>query len=162
MEMLQPFLDHHSTLTLATVSPAGGAAAADLYFASDGSLKLFFLSESESRHAENIKVNPQVAATIHAQAWDWREIRGLQLEGACRKVTSPAERAAALARYARKFSFVGSLAQAGVNAFLAKSIARHAVYQIIPSWIRWLDNSETFGHKEEWSWRDGGWVAGRG
>ncbi len=128
----------------------------------DNSFKLFFLSESGSRHADNIIRNPRVAATVHAQAWDWREIKGLQLEGECNKVDNKRERAAALVRYTQKFGFLRTLASTGGTGILSKAIDRHLVFQIEPYWFRWLDNSESFGFKQEWSLRDGVWVTGRG
>ena len=138
MKAVRDLLRAHSTLTLATVSPEGDPAAADLYFVSDDLLNLYFLSEHGARHAQNIAHNPRVAATVHAQAWDWQAIQGVQLEGLCRPVSSPAGRAAALARYGRKFSFLQAFA--GV-------LPRHTIFCITPDWIRWLDNSVAFGHK---------------
>jgi uncharacterized protein YhbP (UPF0306 family) len=162
MDCLRPFLRAHSTLTLATVSPAGAPIATDLYFVADSSYNVFFLSEPKTRHVENIRRLSRVAATVHAQAWDWREIKGVQLEGVCRELTGKAERAAALARYMRKFGFLRTLSQAGENALLSRAIDRHLLFQIEPDWVRWLDNSETFGFKQEWFLRDGVWVTGRG
>jgi hypothetical protein len=137
---VRQFLRSQSTLTLSTVGPDELPAAADLYFAADRQLVLYFISEADSRHARNLAHNPRVAATIHAQAWDWREIRGVQVEGVCQALTSPAGRARALALYGRKFSFLGAFAAV---------LTRHVVYQITPHWVRWLDNREAFGHKEE-------------
>ncbi len=160
MDLIRRFLRGHSTLTLATLNPAGGTAAADLYYVADGALNFYFLSESRSRHAENVATNSQVAATIHAQAWDWQEIKGVQLEGVCQAVMAPAARAAALALYGRKFSSL--LSPTGAGKLLITALTRHTVYRISPHWIRWLDNSMTFGYKEEWRRQNGEWVAVRG
>lgn len=150
MEPLLEFMHQQSTLTLASTSPAGRPAAADLYFVTDKTLNLYFVSEPQTRHAQNLADNPQVAGTIHAPAWDWREIRGVQFTGICQALKSPAERAGALALYGRKFSFVHSFAAA---------ITRHIVYRIDPQWIRWLDNSITFGHQREWERQGGAWIS---
>lgn len=142
LEQVRQFLREQSTLTLATVGPDGAPAAADLYFAADSALRLFFLSEPGARHARNIAHRPQVAATVHAPCWGWKEIRGLQIEGECQAVRELDQRAAALALYGRKFDFIRAFAAA---------ITRHTVYQITPRWFRWLDNSVSFGYKQEWT-----------
>ena len=139
---LGPFLAAQSTLTLATLGPDSRPAAADLYFAANDALELFFLSEPAARHAQNIARNPSIAATIHPAVWDWKEICGVQLEGMCRPVTGVAERLTALTLYGKKFSFLPTFAAA---------LSRHTVYCITPTWLRWVDNSQKFGYKEEWT-----------
>jgi uncharacterized protein YhbP (UPF0306 family) len=158
MNRVRQFLQGQSTLTLATLSPLDGPAAADLYFAADSSLNLYFLSEPAARHARNLAADPRVAATVHPQAWEWVDIKGVQLEGVCLPVNSAAERAAALALYGKKFAFVNALSASGLGTFLQAALGRHTVYCITPGWIRWLDNSVAFGHKEEWVQQDGEWV----
>ncbi len=155
-KQIRQFLLRQSTLTLATVSQAGAPAAADLYFAADHVLNLFFVSEPGARHAQNIAANAEVAATVHAPAWDWKDIKGVQLEGRCEAVTGKAERVSALARYSRKFGFVSSLSAAKGATFLA----RHTVYRIVPYWIRWLDNRVAFAYRDEWVLEAGEWQRG--
>ncbi len=155
-KQIRQFLLRQSTLTLGTVSQAGAPAAADLYFAADHVLNLFFVSEPGSRHAQNIAANAEVAATVHAPAWDWRDIKGVQLEGRCEALTGKAERVSALARYSRKFGFVSSLSAAKGASFLA----RHNVYRIVPHWIRWLDNRVAFAYRDEWVLEAGEWQRG--
>lgn len=139
-EQVGRFLEQQSTMTLATAGPDNSPFAADLYFVSNSDLDLFFISEPGARHAENISQNPNIAATIHGASWDWRDIKGLQLEGKCTKITNLAQRAEALRLYGQKFKFL--------PAFSA-IITRHNVYQITPNWLRWVDNSVTFGYKQE-------------
>ncbi len=153
-KQIRQFLLRQSTLTLATVSQAGAPAAADLYFTADDLLNLFFVSEPGAGHARNIAANAAVAATVHAPAWDWKDIRGVQLEGSCEALTGKVERVSALARYGRKFGFVSSLSAAEGVTFLA----RHNVYRIVPHWIRWLDNRVAFAHREEWALEAGEWT----
>jgi uncharacterized protein YhbP (UPF0306 family) len=132
------------------VGPAGEPAAADLYFVADEHLHLDFLSEHGTRHAAHIGSGARVSATIHGQAWDWRDIRGVQLAGECHPLTSTRERTAALARYGRKFSFLGAF---------AALLPRHTLFRITPTWIRWLDNSAGFGYRQEWIRQDGRWIS---
>jgi len=146
---LRDWLPGQSTLTLATVSPAGLPAAADLYFVSDEHLRIYFISERGSRHAAHIGSGCPVAATVHGAAWDWREIRGVQLQGDCRPISSTRRRAAALALYGRKFTFLHTF---------AALLPHHTLFVITPRWIRWLDNSAGFGYRQEWTWEDGEWI----
>jgi len=149
MKQLTDLIHSQSTLTVATVGPAGAPAAADLYFAADDFPNFYFISEPHARHAQNIAANPQVAGTIHRPAWDWQEIQGVQFRGQCRPLTAVGERTAALARYGHKFSFL--------HAFAAV-ITRYTVFRISPTWLRWLDNSVNFAHKQEWVVKNGQWV----
>jgi uncharacterized protein YhbP (UPF0306 family) len=149
VQEIRDWLREQSTLTLATVGPEGEPAAADLYFAADEDLRVYFISEQGSRHVAHIGHGAKVAATVHAQAWDWREIRGLQLEGLCRPLLSVHERTAALALYGRKFTFLHTF---------AAILPRHTLFVIAPRWIRWLDNSVGFGHQREWISEDGRWI----
>jgi len=72
-------------MTLAT-SADGRPRAADVYFAAAGYDFVFFSSPS-SRHCRNLLANPSCAATIHAPAVSWREIKGPQTEGTAEPVT---------------------------------------------------------------------------
>ena len=66
-------------MTLATC--AGDAPwAATVFFASDD-LQLYFFSSPDSRHCQNLALNPKVAVTIQEDYHDWRKIKGIQLEG---------------------------------------------------------------------------------
>ena len=137
------FLAEHTTLTLATIGPDGQPQAADLYYAETEDLTLYFVSAADSRHAANIARDPRVAATIHADAPHWRDIRGVQLEGRCVRVTG-SERVRAWARYTTKFPFVLT------DAALARALQRVEMYRITPHWLRWIDNTVGLGHNQEW------------
>ena len=73
------YLRSHNTMTLAT-STGDSPWAATVFFASDD-LRLYFFSAPDSRHGQNLAVNPQVAVTIQEDYHDWRAIKGIQLEG---------------------------------------------------------------------------------
>jgi uncharacterized protein YhbP (UPF0306 family) len=150
VKRVHDWLQGQSTLTLATISPEGVPAAADLYFAADADLQIYFISERGSRHAAHIGPGTRVAATVHGEAWGWQDIRGVQLEGDCRPVDSARERAAALALYGRKFTFLHTFAAA---------LPWHTLFVITPQWIRWLDNGAGFGHRREWAREDGAWIS---
>ncbi len=150
LHQLRAFLAEHTTLTLATVGPDGEPQAADLYYAETDDLTLYFISAADSRHATNVARDPRVAATVHANAPHWRDIRGVQLEGMCARVVG-AGRAKAWARYTAKFPFVLT------DASLAHALQRVEMYRITPHWLRWIDNTVGLGHNQEWLMADGRW-----
>ncbi len=150
LDYVRAFLAEHTTLTLATIGQSGAPQAADLYYVETESLTLYFVSVPGSRHAANVARDPRVAATIHADSTRWRDIRGVQLEGTCMRVTGP-ERAGAWARYSAKYPFVLA------DAALARALQKVDMYRISPDWLRWIDNSLGLGHNQEWVMADGEW-----
>lgn len=139
---IQEFLADHTTLTLATVARDGRPQAAPLFFAEMEDLSLVFISERKTRHSHNIGRDSRVAATIYADGQDWHSIRGIQLEGICTALSGSAAQAARTV-YLAKYSFIGQ------NKLLAMMLKLVTFYKITPIWIRLVDNSRGFGHKEE-------------
>ncbi|HEY7678466.1 MAG TPA: pyridoxamine 5'-phosphate oxidase family protein [Candidatus Methylomirabilis sp.] len=140
------YLRERYSLTLATDGP-GGPWAAGLYFASDG-LTLYFLSDPASRHCQDIAANPRVAAAIHEDYRDWREIRGIQLEGTADPVTAPADRVRAWELYLAKFPFVRQFRVGDALEIMGRAI-RSQFYRIVPSRVLYLDNRKGFSHRDE-------------
>lgn len=141
---LHPFLAAHNTLTLATVGPDGAPHAAAVFYAVAGDLTLYFLSEPKTLHAQHIGMGAMVAATIEENNQDWKNIRGLQIHGFAAPCAGTDEEDLARAIYAARFPFV---ARAEI---LAGPLSRARYYQITPAWMRLIDNTLGFGHKEEW------------
>lgn len=139
-------LGEHSSLTLATSGPAGPWAAG-LYFASDG-LILYFLSDPASRHCREIAANPRVAAAIHEDYEDWREIRGVQLEGRAELVLDAADLARAWEVYLTKFPFVRQF-RVGDGLEIMGRTVRTRFYRLVPARVLYLDNRRGFGYREE-------------
>ena len=143
-------LEAHHTATLATSGPEGPWAAA-VFFASDAGLRLYFLSDSRTRHGRDLAARPWAAAAIHADCRDWSEIRGLQIEGAV-TVLEGERREAALALYLAKFTEVRRLIEQPRDAdetTIAGRLAAAGMYCLVPSLIRLIDNSRGFGFREE-------------
>jgi uncharacterized protein YhbP (UPF0306 family) len=130
-----------STMTLATTGPEGEAHAADVYFASDAQLTLYFFSTAESQHGSDIHREPRAAATIHADRDQWEQILGLQMRGNCSEVSTPAVWQQAWEVYLAKFPFVSDLEEV---------IKLNRLYGFTPRWIRLVDNNQGFGYKQEW------------
>lgn len=143
LAVVRAFLGERYTLTLATIGPDGHPQAADVYYAETDDLILYFISIPGSRHATNIARDPHVAATIHADTTRWRDIRGVQLEGICLRVTG-VERARAWALYTAKYPFVVA------DAALARAVQKVSLYRITPRWLHWIDNASGLGHNLEW------------
>jgi uncharacterized protein YhbP (UPF0306 family) len=141
---IESFLREHHVMSLATSGPEGPWSAA-VFYASDG-LTLYFLSAPGSRHSRDIEASGRAAATIQRQIAEWREIRGLQLEGAAARIGG-SERAAALLRYGDKFPLISQLASAPRE--IAAAMARVEWYRLSPQRVRLVDNTLGFGHREE-------------
>src|SRR5712692_5248599 len=90
------YLSDHNVLTLATAGPEGLWAAA-VFYVNDG-FTLYFLSAPNSRHSLNLASQSTVAATIQEDYKDWREIKGIQLEGRASRLDGE-EQAAARTHY---------------------------------------------------------------
>lgn len=151
-------LQGHTTLTLATWTPEGPQAA-PLFFAhtwldlddDHERLLLFFISNPESDHAQALQQQPAVAAAIYQDGQDWQMIRGLQMEGLARVLDSEAERRQALTAYSAKYPFVapGLMQRDGGPIELDGPLARSRFFVIEVDWIRLIDNTRGFGHREE-------------
>jgi uncharacterized protein YhbP (UPF0306 family) len=150
MSQVRRFVAEQHVLTLATLGSDGQPQATDVYYVQSDDLNLYFISIPGSRHAANIARDPRVAATIHADSARWRDIRGVQLEGVCARL-SGAERAAAYARYTARFPFVLA------DAALARALQKVGMYRLAPHWLRWIDNSLGLGHNQEWVLIQGEW-----
>jgi uncharacterized protein len=140
-----------TTMTLATC--AGGIPwATDVYFAPDG-FDLVFFSSPDSRHSQNLAVNPVGAVTIHPPAASWRDIRGLQMEGAGAKVAAVAGKVRAGTVYFRKFPFAQALMANPQE--VAGSLAKVTAHVFRPSYLRLIDNAMGFGARYAVRLQDG-------
>lgn len=142
LSKLAGFFAQCVSMTVATTSPHGSPRAADVYFVSDTNLDLYFYSDPGSRHGRNISRDPHVAVTIRSESMDWREIKGVQIQGAAARVDDPAERDKAWQLMCKKFPFYQSFTDV---------VAHLEIYRVTPQWIRWIDNSQSFGYKEEFT-----------
>lgn len=143
---IHAFLTRHNTLSLAMIGTEGQPHACALFYVAGPDLTLYFLSDPKTDHARFIEDGAPVAATIEANNQDWKSISGLQLHGFAKPCSEADEKKTAKDIYAARYPFV---AKAGT---LAAPLARARYYQITPSWIRLIDNTRGFGHKDEW-WR---------
>lgn len=147
---LSAYLAEQTTATLASVSDDGAPHACDVFYAHADDLTLYFLSDPKTRHAQNVTRTARVSATVHGTSSGWEEIRGLQIEGVATRVTEPVERARAFALYLGKYGFVKQwLTSVDLLGTMLKGLGVVELYKISPQWIRFIDNTLGFGHKEE-------------
>ena len=138
------YLAGHRVVTLATCGSAGPWAAA-VFYANDG-FNLYFISSPASRHGRNFAAHAAVGATVHEDYLDWREIKGIQLEGTVEQVSGAAE-ASARKLYGEKFPLVANLASAPLA--IAAAFAKVRWYRLAAVRAYFVDNSAGFGHRDQ-------------
>ncbi len=141
---IDAFLTSQSTLALSTLGTDGEPQVAPLFFVhafdERGALRVYWLSESASRHSTNVSAHPTASAAVYAPVWEWREIRGVQMAGQAFPVQTAAQRKQILTLYRAKFPFVTAIT-------FAVLVQRATLYALNVRWLRWLDNAQGFGHK---------------
>ena len=141
------YLETHNTMTLGTCS-GDVPWAATVFYASDD-LRLYFFSVPDSRHCQNLAVNPRVAVTVQEDYHDWQRIKGIQLEGTAILVDSIIEKAKAMAVYARKYPEVIKLFTNPASGLFYKAFLKVKFYCVIPEKVFFIDNEQGFGKRQE-------------
>ena len=143
-EQVEGYLREHHVMTLASHGDEGAWAAA-VFYAHDG-FAIYFLSAASSRHGRNLARNPRASAAIHEDYADWREIKGIQMEGRVALLAGDeAEQARCV--YGAKFPVVGKLGEA--PAKIVEALAKVSWYKLVPERLYFIDNSAGFGHRDE-------------
>ncbi|WP_199552240.1 pyridoxamine 5'-phosphate oxidase [Streptomyces sp. N35] len=136
----------HSTLNLAYVDDTGGPQVCAVFYALSDAGTLLFLSSPSTAHGTALSAQSptaHVAFTAQADQQTWTTISGVQGRGACRRVAEGGLEAARAA-YLRAFPYVAE------DPRLARAVGSAALWEIVPDWLRVIDNAKGFGHKEEW------------
>lgn len=145
------YLREHHVMTLASHGDDGVWAAA-VFYANDG-FEIYFLSSPGSRHCQNLARNPRASAAVHEDYADWKEIKGIQMEGIA-SVLAGKEAEHARRLYGAKFPVVGNPEQA--PALIVEALAKVRWYKLIPERLYFIDNSAGFGHRDEIDLRQAG------
>jgi uncharacterized protein YhbP (UPF0306 family) len=141
------YLKAHNTMTLATCS-GDVPWAATVFYASD-KLRLYFFSAPQSRHSQNLAANPRVAVTVQEDYKDWRQIKGIQLEGKVLLVDSVIEKSKALAVYALKYPDIIKLFTTPGSGVFYQAFLKVKFYCVIPDKVFFIDNAQGFGNRQE-------------
>lgn len=138
------FLGEWHVMSLATADREGPHSA-NLFYACD-ELALVWVSAVDARHSRAIAMSPHVAATIAPDYSDFAGIKGLQIDGAARRLTDADERRASFALLEERYPFLAR--RADLPAAVREAYARAAVYRLEPSRIVLIDNTRSFGHRD--------------
>lgn len=141
-QLLRQYLNEVSTMSLATVDAEGRPHAANVYFAPDDQLNLYFVSDTKSAHSRHIAGDPHIAGTIYAPVKMWQQIKGVQLHGTCEPIDG-GEWAMVWKTYLDKFPHIIEV---------ESTVRSQQFYRIRPNWFRYIDNTVKFGHKVETDW----------
>ncbi|MFQ5851717.1 MAG: pyridoxamine 5'-phosphate oxidase family protein [Candidatus Binatia bacterium] len=141
------YIESHNTMTLGTCH-GDIPWAATVFYASDG-LHLYFFSDPESRHCQNLKSNPRVAVTVQEDYRDWRKIKGIQLEGKVLEVDSLIEKGKAMAVYARKYPEVMKVFTNPKSGVFYRAFLKVKFYCVMPERVFFIDNEQGFGKRQE-------------
>ena len=145
-------LAEHNTLSLATRSD-GDPWVATVFYASDANLNLYFVSDYRTRHGRDMTANSKVAATINPDCANWHDVHGVQVSGEV-SVVDGMQRAKALMLYLKKFPQIDQLyakPKGEHEETIAKRLKAANFYCIKPDFIRFIDNAQGFGHREEFT-----------
>ncbi|MFD7917636.1 pyridoxamine 5'-phosphate oxidase [Streptomyces sp. NPDC059740] len=133
----------HTTMTLAYGDEHGPGACAVLYAPTDEAApRLLFVTAAGTRHGRALP-DAAVAFTAQRDGQEWSALTGLQGTGVCAELTGAA-REAAWPVYRDRFPFVDA------DQTLRAAMARTGLWELRPTWLRFIDNGRGFGHKEEW------------
>lgn len=139
---LYGFLTIHNVLTLAYCDERGPAACA-VWFALTEQMQFIFLSSKRTRHGTALATSGKVAFTVQKDEQQWHNIRGVQGTGRCAPIEDD-QRDSAWRTYSTRFPFV-------IQPFgtIAAALASVTLWSVTPDWLRWIDNTKGFGHKDE-------------
>jgi len=168
-EIALAYLESHNVAVLSTGGENQPWAAA-VFYVSDG-FTLYFLSSPESRHGQHLAANPRLAAAVTENYRlegrdDWRDIRGIQLEGEAVMLSGEDETGPAVERYAAKYPFTAPYLKAlttfpralnildkltrGLHAVPDfEAAAENRLYRLSPARLWWMDNAASFEQRRE-------------
>ncbi|MEE9185773.1 MAG: pyridoxamine 5'-phosphate oxidase family protein [Candidatus Binatia bacterium] len=141
------YMEGHNTMTLGTCQE-DVPWAATVFYASSG-FHLYFFSDPESRHCQNLKANSKVAVTIQEDYRDWNKIKGIQLEGKVIEIDSLVEKGKAMAAYARKYPEVMKVFTDPESGVFYRAFLKVKFYVVMPERVFYIDNEQGFGKRQE-------------
>jgi hypothetical protein len=149
---VRALLGDETTLSLATTGDDGEACLAPVFYIADEELALYWLSSKSSRHSRNLLGRPRAAAAVYRNTANWREILGVQMDGAASMVNDPARRTAIVKAYCERFH---------LGTLIRPLIRRSDLFVFQPDSIRLIDNAQLFAGKIELLRGPEGWRTSR-
>lgn len=123
--------------------------AATVYYASDDNLNIYWLSNPNTRHSQDLAANPKTAGAIPLDAEPSAPNVGLQVQGIAGYLGDPAEIESAIRLYAKKY---GNSSEFVDNFIAGKD--EHKIYKLQPNLIVLLDE-KTYPQNPRQEWRQG-------
>ncbi len=139
LELAAELIAGETAMVLATADGDGTPRSAPLFYWAEG-LNLFWLSAEDARHSTNLASSSRAAVSVYVNVADWREIRGVQMEGVAEPVYEVEKRRRVIEAYRERLKL-------GVE--LEFAIAGTTLYSFQPVWVRYIDNRRGFGFKLE-------------
>lgn len=140
IEIVGRLLKGQSTLALASTGADGLPQVAPLFYLCGDDLRLYWFSSTSSEHSKNVERDSAAAVTVYVPTDQWQEIRGVQMRGTVSVVVDDERRGAIQKEYTERFQ-LGTLFEV--------LIARTTLYEFLPAWVRYIDNSKHVGYKVE-------------
>lgn len=146
--LITAFLERIHIMTIATCE-GDRPWTATVYFAADEDLDLYFVSSRQSRHAQELRKNPRVAAALCDPSRASGKALGLQIEG--RAVPPHASKLPrALSTYSRRFPWAREFVSDPIR-FLGDA-AHASLVRVVPDRMWFLDEEHFGPHgRREWN-----------
>ena len=133
-------LDAADDLTIATVREDGYPQATVVSFVNDG-LKIYLGTGGQAQKAKNMARSDKVSVAVTLPYQTWDQIKGVNLAGRARRVTTPDEVRQVGELMFKKFPQISQYADFGKGADLA-------LFRIDPEIVSVLDYTQGFGHTD--------------
>ncbi len=143
LAQVRRFLAGCRTASLATVDEDGAPHAANIQYANDHGLRLFWVSSRQTAHSRHLDHDDRVAVTVYGHDDRAPYIHGLQMHGTAELVIDEGDCRHAWQLFAAKFPFVAD------DEDYRRLVGRHSFYCMTPNWLRWIDNRVRFGYRVE-------------
>ncbi|KUO49625.1 MAG: hypothetical protein APF76_00135 [Desulfitibacter sp. BRH_c19] len=141
-ETMSAYLKQHSILTLATIGADGNPVLDTVDYMWTGE-SLFFFTDLRSRKAANMKNNPYIAAIVTEQDAEFLTAKSVEIYGTVKICEEPAKIGAYMQNFMTRRPQFASLPP---NPEIQHNMA---VYEIIPTKLRMLDNTIAPGNIDE-------------
>ena len=145
LNKIYEYIDSLNVMVISTIDyDTKYSRATPVFFARRDNL-FYFVSFEETHHSRNIAENNYICASITQNYQNYREIRGAQIFGLCRKLSSLYESARAASVYFSKFLDF----KAFLDPQLMKSAINVSWYEFYGERVIYTDNTIEFGYREK-------------